>query len=392
MIIDGFAGELIAPGDEEYDRTRRVWNAAFDRFPALIARARGTADVAAVIRYARERGLPLSVRSSGHSAAGLAVADDALMLDLSGMKAVAVDPAARTATAAAGLTWAELDAATQARGLAVTGAALGSVGIAGMTLGGGIGRLDRLAGLSCDNLTAAEVVTADGSILRASAAENPDLLWALRGGGGNFGVVTSLTYRLHPVTTAWGGILGYTFDHAAEVLQAYAHASEHAPDTLALYAALRTAPPLPFILERLHGQPAAALLAFCFGTADEHPERAVAAVRALLPPPAADATGPMTYLGTQRMGEGIAPEGMHHGETAEWLRLLDDTAIKALVSAAAEATSPQSAIKALVTAAAEATSPRSAISIKGMGGATARVPAGQTAGPPRPRDGAGRSA
>jgi len=203
---------------------------------------------------------------------------------------------------------------------------------------------------------------------------------------------TANVYGRGASETAWGGILGYTFDHAAEVLQAYAHASEHAPDTLALYAALMTAPPLPFILERLHGQPAAALLAFCFGTADEHPERAVAAVRALLPPPAADATGPMTYLGTQRMGEGIAPEGMHHGETAEWLRLLDDTAIKALVSAAAEATSPQSAIKALVTAAAEATSPRSAISIKGMGGATARVPAGQTAGPPRPRDGAGRSA
>jgi FAD/FMN-containing dehydrogenase len=360
--IAGFTGELIVPGDERYDRARTVWNAAVDRRPALIARAHRTSDVVAAIRFAREEGLPLSVRGGGHSTAGLAVADGALMLDLSPMKAVTVDPAAGVAVAAPGLTWAELDAATQERGLAVTGAATGSVGVAGMTLGGGVGRLDRLAGLACDNLIEAEVVTADGRVLTASGSEHPDLFWALRGGGGNFGVVTSLRLRVHPVATAYGGLLGYAFGHAAEVLRAYAHFSEHAPDTLALYAALITAPPLPFIPEGLRGQPVAGLLAFCFGTADEHPERSVAALRALLPPPAVDATGPMSYLRTQQMGEGIAPAGMHHYDTSEWLSHLDDKAIEALVDARAHATSP-----------------RSAIVLKRMGGATARVPGDATA-------------
>jgi hypothetical protein len=197
-------------------------------------------------------------------------------------------------------------------------------------LGGGIGWLDRLAGLTCDNLVEAEVVTADGRVRTASGTEHPDLFWALRGGGGNFGVVTSFRYRLHPVTSAYGGLLGYTFDHAADVLRAYLAASEDAPGRLALYAGMTTAPPLPFIPERLHGQPLAALFPVCFGTADDHPERPVAAVRALLPPPAVDATGPMSYRQVQQFSEGPGVPGWHHYYTAEWLDMLDDKVIDAL--------------------------------------------------------------
>jgi FAD/FMN-containing dehydrogenase len=358
--VPGFAGELIAPGSRRYDRARRVWNAAVDRYPALIARARGTADVVAVVRYAQEAGLALSVRGGGHSTAGLAVADGALLLDLSAMKTVHVNAPARAAVAAPGLTWSELDAATQAHGLATTGATVGSVGVAGMTLGGGIGRLDRFVGLSCDNLTDAEVVTADGRVLTAS--EHPDLLWALRGGGGNLGVVTSLHYRLHPVSAAYVGYLAYPFDRAADVLHAYAQFSEQAPDRLALYAALDTAPVLPFIPEGLRGQPIAGLLALSFGSADDQSERVLAALRALLPPPAVDIAGAMSYLETQQLSEGMAPAGKPHYDTGEWLSVLDDAAIAALVNAAAVAPTPQSTIV-----------------VKRMGGATARVPAEETA-------------
>ena len=358
--VPDFGGELITPGGERYDQARRVWNGAVDRYPALIARARCTADVVALVRYARDEGLALSVRGGGHSTAGLAVADGALMLDLSAMKTVRVDPPARIAVADSGLTWGELDAATQAHGLATTGATVSSVGIAGMTLGGGVGRLDRLAGLACDNLIDAEVVTAAGQVLAAS--EHPDLLWALRGGGGNVGVVTSFRYRLHPVTAAYAGFLGYPFARAGDVLRAYAHFSEQAPDRLGLYAALEIAPALPFIPRSLRGRRFAGLLALSFGSADDPLERDLAALRALLPPPAVDVSGPMSYLETQQLSEGMAPEGMPHYDTAEWLSLLDDAAIDALVNAAAAGPTQ-----------------RSMIVLKRMGGATARVPAGETA-------------
>jgi FAD/FMN-containing dehydrogenase len=357
QTLPGFASDIIMPDDERYDAARAVWNAAIDRRPALIARPHSAADVAAVIRYARDSGLPLSVRGGGHSAAGLAVADGALMLDLSAMKEVTIDPAARAAVAAGGVTWAELDAATQSHGLAVTGGVVGSTGIAGLTLGGGIGWLDRMAGLTCDNLIEAEVVTADGEVVRTNDAERPELLWALRGGGGNFGVVTSFSYRLHPVTGGYGGIIGYPFDLAADVLRAYVRAGDQAPGRLALYAGLLTAPPLPFIPERWHGQPVAGLIPVCLGTAADHPERAVAAVRDLLPPPAFEATGPMSYLQFQGLSP-QHPRGMHHYYTAEWLDTLDEAAIDALVGAAACAPSPQSII-----------------GIKRMGGAVGDVPA-----------------
>lgn len=358
--IPRFGGELIAPGSRHYDQARRVWNSAVDRYPALIARARDTADVVAVVRYAREQGLALSVRGGGHSAAGLAVADGALMLDFSAMKTVQVDAKARVMLAGPGATWDGVDAATQVYGLATTGATVGTVGVAGMTLGGGVGRLDRLAGLACDNLIDAEVVTADGRVLTAS--EHPDLLWALRGGGGNFGVVTLFRHRLHPVGPAHVLLLGYPFADAADVLRAYVAFSAQAPDRLALYAGLQIAPAQPFIPENLRGRRFAALFALWFGAADEGPERIFAPLRALLPPPAMDVTSVMSYLETQRLAAGMAPVGLHRYETIEWLSRLDEATIDALVNAAAAAPTAWSTI-----------------AVKRMGGAAARVPATGTA-------------
>jgi len=355
----GFEGELIWPGDDGYDTARTVWNAAIDRRPALIARPDATADVLTVVRFARECGMEISIRGGGHSAAGHAVADGAPMLDLSAMKAIEVDPAARTAVAGPGLVWRELDAATQEFGLATTGGVVGSTGIAGLTLGGGIGYLDRLAGLTCDNLLAAELVTADGEVLQASADAHPDLFWALRGGGGNFGVVTAFTYRLHPVTEVYGGLLGYTTDRAAEVLRAFAEFGPGAPGRLALYAGLVTAPPAPFVPEHLRGQRVAGLIPVYFGPAGEA-ARVLAPLRDLAPP-VLDLTQPMSYQQAQQLTDGLNPPGMHHYYTAEWLHDLDGQAIEALVAAAASAPSRQSVIV-----------------IKRMGGATADVPADAT--------------
>jgi FAD/FMN-containing dehydrogenase len=255
--------------------------------------------------------------------------------------------------------WSELDAATQAYELATTGGVDGTTGIAGLTLGGGLGYLDRLAGLSCDNLIGAEVVTAGGQALRVSADAHPDLFWALRGGGGNFGVVTSFRYRLHPVTAVFGGLLGYTMDRATDVLQAYREVSAHAPDRLALYAGLVTAPPAPFVPEHLRGQRVVGLIPVYFGAADE-------ATRALAPllaaaPPVLDLTKPMSYQEVQRLTDGLNPPTMHHYYTAEWLRSLDDQTIDQLVAAAAQAPSPASVVI-----------------IKRMGGATGRVSADAT--------------
>ena len=287
------------------------------------------------------------------------MADGALTLDLSGMKSILVDRAARIAVAGPGLVWSELDAATQAYGLATTGGVVGSTGIAGLTLGGGIGFMDRMAGLTCDNLLGAEVVTADGQVLQADENTNPDLFWAPRGGGGNFGVVTSFTYRLHPVTEVFGGLLGYTMDRATDVLQAYREVGADAPDRLALYAGLVAAPPAPFVPEHLRGQRVVGLIPVYFGPAYE-------AARALAPllavaPPVLDLTKPMSYQEVQRLTDGLNPPAMHHYYTAEWLRSLDDQTIDELVAAAAGAPSPLSVII-----------------LKRMGGATGRVPADAT--------------
>jgi FAD/FMN-containing dehydrogenase len=355
-----FRGQLILPGDEGYDAARAVWNGAIDRRPALIARPSGTCDVVAAVRFARERGLPVSVRGGGHSAAGFAVADDALMIDVSALQEILVNPAARTAVAGSGLRWRELDAATQAYGLATTGGVDGTTGIAGLTLGGGLGWLDRLAGLACDNLLGAEVVTADGQVVEVSADDHPDLFWALRGGGGNFGVVTSFTYRLHPVAAVYGGLLGYPADRAAEVLQAYRDISADAPDRLALYVGLVTAPPAPFVPEHLRGQRVVGLIPVYFGAAEEAAQVLAPLLAAI--PPVLDLTKPMSYQEVQRLTDGLNPPAMHHYYTSEWLYDLDDQTIGDLVATAADAPSRSSAII-----------------LKRMGGVAGRVPADATA-------------
>jgi FAD/FMN-containing dehydrogenase len=229
-----FSGEVIQPTDPAYDTTRGVWNAMIDKRPAVIVRPRNTSDVVLAITFARQLGLPVAVRCGGHSVAGKSACEGGVLVDLSLMKRVVVDPERRTATVAGGVLWGELDRETQAFGLATPGGRVTTTGVGGFTLGGGYGWLSPKYGLACDNLTAAEVVTADGSILRCSDQENQDLMWGLRGGGGNFGVVTSYEFRLHPVgPTVVGGMLIHSLTNAPEVLHAYRDYVQQAPDDLA---------------------------------------------------------------------------------------------------------------------------------------------------------------
>lgn len=244
--VDAFAatvtGRLFQAGDDGYEEARRVHNGLVDRRPALIVRCRTAADAAGAVQFARRGGFEISVRGGGHNVAGLAVADDAVMIDLAEMKAIHVDPDARTVRAEGGVTWAELNAATARHGLAVTGGAVSTTGIAGLTLGGGLGWLMPKFGLAADNLLAVELVTADGAIAEVTAASDPDLFWALRGGGGNFGIATTLTYRLHPLDMVTGGLIAHPIDAAPAMLRFYREAVADASDDLEVFAALVHAP------------------------------------------------------------------------------------------------------------------------------------------------------
>jgi FAD/FMN-containing dehydrogenase len=236
------SGRVLRPGDDDYDSARRVHNGLVDRAPAVIVRCRSAADAAAGVRFARAAGLGISVRGGGHNVAGRAVADDAVMIDLAEMKGTSVDPEARTARAEGGLNWAELNAATAEHGLAVTGGVISTTGIAGLTLGGGLGWLMAKHGLAADNLLAVELVNADGDILDVTEASDPDLFWGLRGGGGNFGIATSFTYRLHPLEEVTGGLIAHPFDAAPELLRFYRDALANCPDDLTVFGALVHAP------------------------------------------------------------------------------------------------------------------------------------------------------
>src|SRR5215472_14568566 len=227
-------GPLLCPGEAGYDEARAVWNGMIDRHPALIARCAGVADVMAAVRFARDHDLDVAVRGGGHNVAGTAVCDDGLVIDLSGMRGIRVDPGRRTGRAEGGALYRDFDNETQAFGLATTGGTISTTGIAGLTLGGGLGYLMRKHGLACDNLLGADVVLADGTCVTASADEHPDLFWALRGGGGNFGIATSLEYRLHPVGPALGGLLIHPVDRAVEALRFYRDFLPGAPEELAV--------------------------------------------------------------------------------------------------------------------------------------------------------------
>jgi FAD/FMN-containing dehydrogenase len=293
-------GTAIVPGDADYDAARAVWNATHDRRPAIIVRCAGTADVISAVRFARSQGLTVAVRGGGHSIAGFSTVDDGIVIDLSPMQGVRVDPAARTARAQGGLTWRAFDHETQAFGLATTGGLVSSTGIAGFTLGGGIGHLTRTHGLTCDNLLRADMVTADGTLVHVSADENADLFWALRGGGGNFGIVTSLEYRLHQHgPMIYGGPIFYAGDQAADLLALYQDWSASQPSEVNSVIALTTAPPLPFLPEDVHGKPVAITIG-CYGGAIEDGEQHYRPLKEF-GPPIADLVGPMPYVALQSL-------------------------------------------------------------------------------------------
>jgi hypothetical protein len=330
MRLDaGFEGVLVSPGDGGYDELRRVWNAMIDRRPAVIARCGDARDVSWAVRFARAAGLPLSVHGGGHSAAGHAVCDGGVMVDLRPMKGIRVDPARRTCRAGAGLTWGEFDAATQEHGLAVTGGRVSTTGIAGLTLGGGSGWLERRCGYAADNLLAVEVVTADGEVLTASETENPHLFWGVRGGGGNFGIVTRFDFRLYPVgPLVLGGMLLYPASMAAQVLGHFREVMPGAPYELGSAVALFTAPPEEFLPEPVRGRPVVAV-ALCHAGPVEEGEAAVRPLRTF-GPPIVDMVAPMPYTAVQRLIDPGSPAGLRNYFASDYLAGLPDEAVDLL--------------------------------------------------------------
>jgi FAD/FMN-containing dehydrogenase len=338
--IEGFGGLEINPGDAEYDEARSLFNGMIDRRPEVILRCTSADDVVAVVNYARDSGLPLSVYGGGHSVTGAAVVDGGIVCDMRGMKGIDVDPGARMVRAEAGLNWGEFDAATQEHGLAVTGGRVPDTGIAGLALGSGSGWLERKCGFTCDNLVKAEVVTADGREVIASADENPELYWGLRGGGGNFGIVTAFHLRLHEISDVLGGFLVWPGFMGAEVARMYRELVAGAPDDFGSGLAFITAPPEEFVPEPARGQPAVAMVV-CWAGDLEEGERFLAPVRESLPP-AVDLVGPMPYLAVQRLLEPGNQRGHRNYWSADFLAELPDDAIDAFVSRATQPISPLS--------------------------------------------------
>jgi FAD/FMN-containing dehydrogenase len=319
-------GRIIRPEDGLYESARRVWNGDIDRRPLLIVQVATTGDVVRAVRFAANRDLPIAVRGGAHSVAGFSTCDDGIVIDLSAMNSVQVDAAGRRATAGGGTTWATFDEATQAHGLATTGGLISSTGLGGFTLGGGIGHLARAYGLACDNLRGAEVVSADGSVVTASAEENADLFWALRGGGGNFGVVTSMQLDLHAVgPTVLGGVVFYAGNEAANVVAGWRDAIAGTPDELTTVVNLTTAPPAPFIPESWHFKKVAAVVA-CWAGAPEAGEQVVAPLRKL-GTVVADLLAPIPYVALQQLVDPMWGPGAANYFTSAFVDRLPDDAI-----------------------------------------------------------------
>ncbi len=331
QLAQTFRGALVGPEDAEFDGARMVWNGMFDRRPRLVARCSGAADVIAAVNFARENSLAVAVRGGGHSASGYGTCDDGLVIDLSPMKGIRVDPQARTVRAEAGLTWGEFDRETQAFGLAVTGGRFSTTGIAGLTLGSGSGWLERKCGLTADNLLSADLVTADGSLLTASASENEELFWGLRGGGGNFGVVTSFEYRLHEIgPIIYGGMLVCAPDRAGEVLRFMRDYMQDAPEDLGCAVAFVSAPPEPFVPAEMHFAPVLGIVV-CWTGSMEEGERVLAPIREVASP-LMDMVQPMPYTALQMMLDGGGPHGTRAYMKAEFLPDLGDEVIEKIVA------------------------------------------------------------
>jgi FAD/FMN-containing dehydrogenase len=353
-----FGGQLLQPADAGYDEARRVHNGLVDKRPALIARCHGTADIVDAIALARKLGLEVAVRGGGHNVAGRATIDAGLMIDLAPMKGILVDPKARTAKAQGGVTWREFNRETQLHGLATTGGVVSTTGIAGLTLGGGLGWLMSKHGLALDNLLSAEIVTAEGKIVRASADENPDLFWAVRGGGGNFGVAASLEYRLHPVgPVVVGGLIAYPFEQAREVLRFFRETTQSLPDEMMMVGGL------------IHAADGSGtrLAAMAVGHCGPR-EAAEAAVKPIqqFGTPALNAIGPIPYCQLNSMLDGAYPRGALNYWKSSFLAGLSDEAIERLVDSFAKCPTPMGQLL-----------------LEHFHGAVSRIPIGDTAFPHR---------
>jgi len=344
-------GEVLRQSERGYDEARSIYNAMIDRRPALVVLCAGTADAAASVRFAREHNLPLSIRGGGHNVAGNAVCDGGLMLHMGKLKGVQVDVKNRTATAQPGVTLGDYDRATTSLDLVTPVGVVSGTGIAGLTLGGGLGWLMGKYGLACDNLIGAEVVTAEGKIVQASEAENADLLWGLRGGGGNFGIVTEFRYRLHPLENTIGGLLIYPLEKSKEVLRFFREITPQCPDDLAVAAALLNAP---------DGTPVSAFVV-CYNGDPKQGEKILAPIRAF-GPPVADAVGPVPFIQQQTLFDPAYPPGRFHYWKAGFMNSL-----------------PEEAIDVAIEHFARRPSPMTALMFEHMHGAASRVPADATA-------------
>ncbi len=361
-LREAIHGEILRAGDDGYEEACHIWNGAFDaRRPAAIVRASGAADVIAAVGFARSNGLPLAVRGGGHSIAGFSTVDDGLVIDLSAMRDVRVDPSARRASVGPGAVWADVDHESQAHGLATTGGLVSTTGVAGFTLGGGIGWLMRKHGLACDNLVAADVVTADGQLIHASAERNSDLLWGLRGGGGNFGVVTRFEFDLHPVgPTVYAGLIFFAAEHDVELTRMFRDWAPSAPENITAALNLTTAPPLPVVPEEWHGKKVTALIVVSAGPHEEA-EAQVHRFRKAFEP-VADLLGPMPYQAMQTLIDPLWPKGINAYFKATNLARVDDALIDSLHELHLSSPGPQCEIH-----------------LHQMGGAVARIAEGDTA-------------
>ena len=334
-----FLGELIRPEDPTYDDVRKIWNGHIDRRPALLARCRGVADVVAAVKFAGDQDALVAIRGGGHAVAGHALCDDGIVIDLSLMTGSRVDPSSRTIRVEGGCLNEHLDREAQAFGLVTTGGIVSHTGVGGLTLGGGIGHLMRKYGLSIDNLISCDVVTASGEFLVASEKENADLFWGLRGGGGNFGVVTSFEFQLHPLgPDVLAGMVAWPMSHAHSVLRFFREFVAAAPDEVGIMANLRLAPPLPIIPEELHGKPIIALVPIYAG-AIEDGEEVLRPIREF-GSPVIDTVAPKQYTAHQKMFDPAVPHGLHYYWKSHKLGPLEDGIIDAVVENAEKITSP----------------------------------------------------